>query len=221
MIVVTAPTGQIGSQLVTNLLAAQEKVRVVVRDPNRLPAEIRGKLEIVEGSHGNAAVINEACRGADAVFWLVPPDPKAKSVLEAYVDFSRPACEAFVRNGIEHVVGISSIGRGKPQAQHAGLITASLAMDDLIADTGVNYRALTMPSFMDNLLRQKEAISKQGAFYSAVPGDLQMATCSTRDVAAAAAELLVHRAWSGTGEHPMPGPKDLSRMKWHRSSPKS
>ena len=27
--------------------------------------------------------------------------------------------------------------------------------DDLIAATGVNYRALKMPSFMANLLRQK------------------------------------------------------------------
>ena len=33
----------------------------------------------------------------------------------------------------------------------AGYVTASLAMDDLIAGTGVAYRALTNPSFMDNI----------------------------------------------------------------------
>lgn len=119
------------------------------------------------------------------------------------------------------MVGVSSIGGGKPQTQHAGLITASLAMDDLIADTGVNYRALRMPSFMDNLLRQKEA-SKQGAFYSPVPGDLQTATCSTR-----AMLLPPQRNFSSI----VPGAERAStqcpvqttcpRMKWHRSSPKS
>jgi hypothetical protein len=34
-------------------------------------------------------------------------------------------------------------------------------MDDLIAGTGVAYRALTMPSFMDNTLRQVEPIRDQ------------------------------------------------------------
>jgi hypothetical protein len=51
------------------------------------------------------------------------------------------------------VVGISALGRGTAVAGRAGYVTASLAMDDLIAGSGVAYRALTMPSFMDNLLR--------------------------------------------------------------------
>ena len=36
MIVVTTPTEHIGSQLVANLLAANESVRVIARDPARL-----------------------------------------------------------------------------------------------------------------------------------------------------------------------------------------
>jgi hypothetical protein len=38
-------------------------------------------------------------------------------------------------------------------------------MDDLIASTGVSYRAVTNPSFMDNLLRQVESIKNKGAFF--------------------------------------------------------
>lgn len=51
---------------------------------------------------------------------------------------------------------------------NAGLVSASLAMDDLIAGTGVGYRALTLPSFMDNLLRQVEAIRSEGVFFQPV-----------------------------------------------------
>ena len=47
-------------------------------------------------------------------------------------------------------------------AGNAGLVTASLAMDDLIAGTGVSYRALAMPSFMDNLLGQAGRIREAG-----------------------------------------------------------
>jgi uncharacterized protein YbjT (DUF2867 family) len=77
---------------------------------------------------------------------------------------TRPACDAFVRQGVKRVVGISALGRGTTIAGHAGYVTASLKMDDLIANSGISYRALTMPSFMDNLLRQRELIKNAGIF---------------------------------------------------------
>ena len=145
MIVVTTPTGQIGHQVLEDLLRRAGSVRAIVRDPSRLPPQMRERLEIVQGSHGDADVVNEAFAGADSVFWVVPPDPRAKSADAAYVDFSRPACTAFKTHGTKRVVGISALGRGTPAAAHAGLVTASLKMDDLIASTGVAYRAVTNP----------------------------------------------------------------------------
>ena len=99
MIVVTAPTGLIGHQVLDNLLGSGEPVRVIVRDPSRLPAQTRERVEVVQGSHGDVGVVNRAFAGADAVFWLVPPDPHADSVEAAYVDFTRPACDAFKTPG--------------------------------------------------------------------------------------------------------------------------
>jgi uncharacterized protein YbjT (DUF2867 family) len=45
MILITTPTGNIGSQLVKQLLAANQPVRVIVRDPAKLPPEVRAKVE--------------------------------------------------------------------------------------------------------------------------------------------------------------------------------
>jgi uncharacterized protein YbjT (DUF2867 family) len=84
-------------------------------------------------------------------------------------------------------------------------------MDDLIASTGVSYRALTMPSFMDNMLRQVEPIRSQGAFFSALSGDRKLPTCATRDIAAVAARLLLDHCWTGSGSVPVLGPEDLSQ----------
>ncbi len=39
VVVVTTPTGNIGSQVVPHLLAANEALRVVVRDPAKLAPE--------------------------------------------------------------------------------------------------------------------------------------------------------------------------------------
>src|SRR5580698_7663934 len=126
MIVITTPTGQIGRQVLGNLLGSGEELRVIARDPSDLPGGVRDGLDVVVGSHGDASVVDKAFAGADAVFWLVPPDPRADSAEAAYVDFTRPACDAFKRHEVKRVVGISALGRGTAAAQHAGLATASL-----------------------------------------------------------------------------------------------
>jgi uncharacterized protein YbjT (DUF2867 family) len=67
-----------------------------------------------------------------------------------------------------------------------------------------------MPSFMDNLLRQVEAIRSQGLFFSTISGDRRLPTCATRDIAAVAARLLLDHSWSGVDSVPVLGPEDLS-----------
>jgi uncharacterized protein YbjT (DUF2867 family) len=210
MIIITAPTGDIGHQVLENVLHRKEPIRAIVRDPSRLPPQVRDRIDVVQGSHSDAAVVNKAFAGADAVFWLVPPDPRAKTVDAAYLDFTRPACAAFKTHGVKRVVGISALGRGTPAGAHAGLVTASLKMDDLIASTGVPYRAVTNPSFMDNLLRQVELIKTQGIFSLPIAGDLKQPSACIRDIAATAATLLLDRSWSGVGSAPVLGPEDLS-----------
>ena len=210
MIVVTTPTGNIGRQVLEHVLRNSEPIRVIARDPSRLSSHTRERVEVVEGSHGDIEVVNTAFAGTDAVFWLVAPDRRANSVEAAYLDFTRPACDAFKRHHVKQVVGISVLGRGTPWAGHAGLVTASLKMDDLIAATGVSYRAVTNPSFMDNLLRQVESIKTQGAFFLPISGDLKQPSACARDIAATAARLLLDRSWSGVGSIPVLGPEDLS-----------
>ena len=210
MIVLTAPTGGIGHQVLEHLLVSDQSIRVIARQPARIPRSALDRIEVIQGSHGDPATVNQACSGADTVFWLVPPDPKADSVEAAYVDFTRPACEAIQTHGVQRVVGITALGRGTPQANHAGFVTASLAMDDLIASTGAAYRALTMPSFMDNLARQAEAIKNQGVFFSPIDPDRKLPTCAIRDIASTAAGLLEDGSWTGQDHVAVLGPEDLS-----------
>jgi uncharacterized protein YbjT (DUF2867 family) len=210
VIVITTPTGQIGRQVLGNLLDSGEQLRVIARDPAQLPAEVRDDLDIVEGSHGAAAVVDKAFAGADAVFWLTPPDPRAPSVEAAFAGFTRAAAEAFKRHGVARVVGVSMLGRGTPWAGRAGFVTGSLAMDDLIAASGVAYRALTNPYFMEDTVRQAVSIKDQGVFFWPIAGDRKLPAVATRDIAAAASRLLLDARWSGVEEVPLLGPEDLS-----------
>jgi len=210
VIVVTTPTGTIGQQVLENIVGGAEPVRVIARDPSSIPLPIRRRIEVVQGSHGQIGVVNEAFEGADSVFWLCPPDPRAESVDAAYVDFTRPAADALRNRGVKQVVAVSALGRGTVMARNAGHVTASLKMDDLIANTGLSFRALTMPSFMDNILRQVEPIRSQGTFFSPISGDRKLPTCATRDIAAVAVRLLLDPFWSGQSSVAVLGPEDLS-----------
>jgi len=210
MIVITAPTSTIGRQVVQNLLAAGAPVRVVARDPAKLAPAVADRVEVIRGSHADPAVVAEAFAGADAVFWLVPADPHAPSVDAAYSGFAAAGIAAFTAQRVGRVVGVSALGRGTPVAAQAGYVTATLAMDDLIAASGVPYRALANPSFMDNTLRQVGAIKAQGVFYGPSRPDLPAPLVATRDIAAAGTRLLLDDTWTGFGEVPLLGPEDLT-----------
>ncbi|MGW7414785.1 NAD(P)H-binding protein [Streptomyces sp. NPDC054863] len=214
MIVITAPTGNIGRHLLPLLLesapAHGEELRVVARDPARLPDAVRDRVEVITGSHGDAEVVDRAFEGADAVFWLVPPDASLAPE-DAYRGFTRPAAKALVAHGTGHVVGVSALGRGTPVAHRAGLVTASLAMDDLITDTGVAYRALASPSFFENLLEDADTIRETGVFTDTLDADRRAPLAAVADIAAVAAGLLLNRSWSGSDSVPVLGPQDLSR----------
>jgi uncharacterized protein YbjT (DUF2867 family) len=215
MIVITTPTGDIGSQVLGTLLEStpthSEQLRVIVRDPARLPDSIRERVDVVQGSHADPDVVDRAFDGADAVFWLVPGNPQAPSLEVAYSGFTQAAARAFAAHGVSHVVGVSALGRGTPMAGHAGLVTASLAMDDLIGSSGVAYRALANAGFMDNMLRQVASIRDNGVFTNTDLPDRKAPLIATRDIARTAARLLLDRSWSGVGSVPLLGPEDLSQ----------
>lgn len=213
MIVITAPTGNIGRRLLPLLLESAptrgERLRVIVRDPARLADAVRERVEVVTGSHGDPAVVDRAFEGADAVFWLVPPDA-SRTPDDAYRRFSLPAAQALGAHGVGHVVGVSALGRGTPVAGRAGLVTATLAVDDLLAETGVAYRALANPSFFENLLEEADSIRENGCFTDVVDADRRAPLVAVADIAAVAAGLLLDRSWTGTGSVPVLGPRDLS-----------
>lgn len=208
MIVITTPTGQIGHQILAKILDSGEPIRVIARDPSRLDPKIRDRVEVVQGSHDEIDVVNKAFGGADCVFWLVPPNPSTNNSTEYYLDFTRPACEAIKLQGVKRVVGVTSLGR--EFGKNAGLLSAAFAMEDLIENTGVSYRALRMPFFLENLLNQSKAIANQGMFFLPNSGDRKLSTVATSDIAEAAVKLLLDGSWSRQDSVLVVSPDELS-----------
>ena len=209
MIVVTTPTGNVGSQLLAELLKAQNQpLRVIVRDPAGLPDSVRNQVEVIVGSHDDPAVLDRALNGAQSLFWLVPPSMRARSAEEHYLSFTRPAATAIRRHQVGQVVGISSAGRNWPEP--AGLLSAAHAMDAELERSGAAYRSLGMGFYMENLLRPLAQMISQGVLSLPLRPDRPLAMVATRDIAAAAAGLLLDRTWQGTDQVVVFGPDHLT-----------
>ena len=167
---------------------------------------MRERVEVVQGSLTDVDVVAGAFAGADSVSWLVPPNPQAESVEGHLLDFTRPLCAAITSLGVSRLVYVTGLGE---VARAAAPGSAQPAVGELIRSTGVSYRALACPAFMDNLLQQLEPIKSQGMFCYPISGHRKLAACATRDIATVAARLLAH-SWSGQDSVPVLGLEDLS-----------
>ncbi|WP_053851537.1 NAD(P)H-binding protein [Streptomyces sp. NRRL B-24085] len=209
MIVITTPTGDIGRQILDRVLDSGEPVRVIARDSSRLPEHVHARAEVVQGSHADADTIARALEDADRLFWLVPPAGfrDAGPALSHYLDFTRAAAQEAADRGVR-MVYVTSLGHG--YKGEAGLLSAALGMDELIESTGVQYRALALPFFMENVLRQAESITHQGVFSMANTADRPLLTVATQDVATAATALLLDGTWNGQARMPLASPDNLT-----------
>lgn len=206
MIVVTTPTGHIGSKLADLLLERGEPIRAIARDPSRLSPSVRRSAETIAGSHSDPAVLDAALSGADAFFLVVPPDPRAESVRGHYLEYGRQARAALERNGVGHAVLISTMGGGNERSGH---LSAARAAEADVGRSGAAVRALAPPFFMENLLGQAEAI-RGGTIALPSEADRALPVVATDDLAALAADLLLDRSWEGVDRLPASSPDDLT-----------
>src|SRR5207247_4316888 len=65
-ILITTPTGNIGRRVLRELLAPEFSVRVIARDPARLPEEVREQVEVIRGSGDDSATLRLALDGVEA-----------------------------------------------------------------------------------------------------------------------------------------------------------
>ncbi|MDQ2799101.1 MAG: NAD(P)H-binding protein, partial [Armatimonadota bacterium] len=151
-IAITTPTGHIGSRVTRRLFDAGEDLTLLVRSPEKLPADIREKARLEVGDLTDADFVARATKGAESLFWLtfVPftaPDPRG-----AAAHFASVAANAVRANRIPYVVNLSSFG-----AHHAtgyGPVSNMQMVENALNDAGENVLHLRPGSFMENYLMQ-------------------------------------------------------------------
>jgi uncharacterized protein YbjT (DUF2867 family) len=210
-IAVTTPTGNVGSHVVRMLCQAGVRPRLLLRNPERLDADVRDQVELAVGDQRDADYVAESTRGVDAVFWVHPddwslPDPDADAERTG-----EGLAAAMRQNRIARVVFQSSIGA---ELRHGagfidGLARIEQRLDATRDETGTALLHLRCGYFMTNLLHDLDGL-RAGRLTTIRPLGEPMPWVDPRDIATVATVRLLAEDWTGRQVQAVHGPADLT-----------
>jgi uncharacterized protein YbjT (DUF2867 family) len=206
MYAITGITGQVGSELGNQLLAAGLPVRAVVRDAAKGQAWAARGAEVALADVNDADALASAFAGAEAVFVLLPPTfdptagfPEARRTIAALR-------EALATARPSRVVVLSTIGA---QAAQPNLLNQLGIMERELGTLDLPVAFLRAAWFIENSLWDV-ASARAGSiasFLQPLGRPVPMVACA--DISAVAAELL-QQTWQGTRIVELEGPQRIS-----------
>jgi len=187
MILVTGATGNIGSELVKQLIARSADVRVVTRDEKKV-SHLNPAMEAVIGDRQDPTVIKKALQGTDKVF-LLPV------LIDEKHEADRFLIHEAKRANVDHIVMISSgVLRSNPK-NPIGVLHREVEL--LIEESGIPWTVLRPGGFMSNALRFWADTIKSLATVFNPTGDGKSAPIAPYDIAAVAAVALTAAGHKG------------------------
>jgi dihydroflavonol-4-reductase len=121
VVLVTGATGFIGRHLIRKLLQQHASIRVVTRDPSRLPVEWRDLVEVVVGSLTEVSVQAAAVKGVGLIYSLAAELRDSSLMRAINAEAVRGLMEQAAQAGVRRVVHLSSVG--VIGAKGAGVVT--------------------------------------------------------------------------------------------------
>ena len=207
MFVITGASGNTGAVVAGHLLDAGRKVRVLVRDPARVQALADRGAEVVAGDLFDEAALARAAEGAEGMYLLSPPDPRATD----FVNTRRPQMQAAIRAarsaGVGHVVLLSSIGAQHPAG--TGPVVSVHNAEQALRASGLPVTFVRAAYFVENWAAVLPAARQDGVLPSFIPASTTTPMVARRDIGAVAARALLDGP-RGTRILELAGPRDVS-----------
>ena len=212
-IAVTTPTGHIGSKLANILLDRKSDVTLIARHPEKVKDLASRGAKVIAGEHGDPAVVEQAVRGADALFWLTPAEMTSHDPLGTARRMAEAGASVIRKHPDLHVVQLSSAGAFLPSG--TGPIVGHYETEEKFRAAGKNIVSLRPNEFMENVFFSLPTIVAQGAIYTTLPGSVKAPIIATQDIAEVAAEFLL-KPIDGHHVVDIVGPQEISLDEWAR-----
>jgi uncharacterized protein YbjT (DUF2867 family) len=181
LVTVTGSSGTIGTELVSLLSAAGAPTRAVLRDPHK--ARALPHVGWLQADLRDAGLLEPALAGTKRLLLLTGNDP---GFGRTQIGIVRAAGEL----GVGHIVKVSALGASDHSKSWIG--RDHWEVEQAIQRSGMPWTILRPHAFMQNWLGDlAESVKKEGVIYSPI-GDGRVPFIDTRDIAAVAAEVLLH-----------------------------
>jgi len=186
-VLVAGATGNVGSQVIRELLERDVPVRAFVRDRARALAMLGEGVELAVGDFSDPESLSRALEGVAGVFLACANQPRQ-------VEYETRVIDAAKEMGVRRIVKLSALGAE---------IESPIALWDWHARIETHLRASGIPSVilrpsfsMANLLASAEAVQYTGKLF-APAGDAGISMIHPRDVGAVAAVALIEDRHEG------------------------
>jgi len=175
-------TGTIGSELVRLLVQEKVSVRAIMRNFNRIQEDL-SYVHWVKADIEKEELLNGVLAGTTRLFLLSGNRPGfSKSQIQVV--------EKAKELGVQHIVKLSALGA--TSRSKSGLTKEHYDVEQALEASGLSYTILRPHAFMQNWLSDvAKTVRKENKIYAAV-GDGKVPFIDTRDIAAVAAEALLH-----------------------------
>jgi (4-alkanoyl-5-oxo-2,5-dihydrofuran-3-yl)methyl phosphate reductase len=181
---VTGATGNVGREVVAQLLADGHKVRVFTRDPAKV-AHWGDRVETAVGDFLQPDSFTRALQGVTAAFLMhQSADQEAFARLVA----------AAKSSGTPRIVFLSSLAAEQPHLQIGRM---HIEKEQAIRDSGLPWTFVRPGGFMSNSYQWIRSIAAEGVVYNPL-GDTRFPPVAPEDIAAVAAKALLDPSLSGS-----------------------
>jgi uncharacterized protein YbjT (DUF2867 family) len=202
-------TGHTGRKITESLLEAGEKVRALGRSESKRAELKKRGAEVRTGDATDVAFLAESLRGADAVYTLLPTDPRSSDFRAEQDRQGEAIVKAIRQSGVTYVVALSSLGAD--QDKRTGVIKGLHAQEKRLMQLEDTHVLLLRPvSFFENFYQSLGLIKHEGINGGSIKADLAIPMVATRDIAEVAVRALGSRDWKGVAVHDLLGQRDLS-----------
>src|SRR5580693_4150320 len=203
-------TGRVGGAIAENLLAQGEKIRAIVRNPEKAAQWRDRGAEIAVADVDDPNALASAFEGTDGVFLMVPPNfaptpdfPEIRKTLASYR-------AALARALPKKAVYLSSIGA--EQTSGLGLITGSHLLEQTLGDLPIAHAFLRPGWFVENSAGDVASARNAGKItFQLHPLDRKFPLVATADIGKVGAETLT-QSWTGIRHIEVAGPEDYSPL---------